>query len=57
MAHLFTIYRFLHVFLGSGVYALYYTGPSLLYAPLADANRLAYDVPIYVGKAVPKGWR
>lgn len=44
-------------FLGSGVYALYYTGSNPLYAPLAEVNRLAYDVPIYVGKAVPKGWR
>jgi hypothetical protein len=44
-------------FLGSGVYALYYTGANPLYTQLADANRLAYDVPIYVGKAVPKGWR
>lgn len=44
-------------FLGSGVYALYYTGENSLYAPLAQANRLSYDVPIYVGKAVPKGWR
>lgn len=44
-------------FLGSGVYALYYTGKNPLYAPLAQANRLSYDVPIYVGKAVPRGWR
>ena len=44
-------------FLGSGVYALYYTGQNPLYAQLAQANRLSYDVPIYVGKAVPRGWR
>lgn len=44
-------------FLGAGMYALYYTGSNPLYAPLAKANRLSYDVPIYVGKAVPKGWR
>ena len=44
-------------FLGTGVYALYYTGKSKPYAKYADLNRLAYDFPIYVGKAVPKGWR
>ncbi len=44
-------------FTGSGVYALYYTGPNPLYAQLASANRLSYDLPIYVGKAVPRGWR
>lgn len=44
-------------FTGSGVYALYYTGKNPLYAPLAAANRLSYDLPIYVGKAVPRGWR
>lgn len=44
-------------FLGSGVYALYYTGPNPIYAQLAEANRLSYDIPIYVGKAVPRGWR
>ena len=44
-------------FLGAGVYALYYTGSNPLYAPLAQANRLSYDIPIYVGKAVPRGWR
>lgn len=44
-------------FTGSGVYTLYYIGQNPLYAPLAQANRLAYDLPIYVGKAVPRGWR
>lgn len=44
-------------FAGTGVYALYYTGKLPLYAPYAKANRLAYNAPIYVGKAVPKGWR
>jgi hypothetical protein len=44
-------------FLGTGVYALYYTGQNPIYRRYADLNRLAYNYPIYVGKAVPKGWR
>ena len=45
------------IFLGTGVYALYYTGQNHIYSKYADLNRLAYNYPIYVGKAVPKGWR
>ncbi|MEQ1662313.1 MAG: Eco29kI family restriction endonuclease [Thiobacillus sp.] len=44
-------------FLGTGVYALYYTGAHPLYKEYAALNRLSYGYPIYVGKAVPKGWR
>lgn len=44
-------------FLGTGVYALYYTGRTGIYGKYGELNRLAYDYPIYVGKAVPKGWR
>lgn len=44
-------------FLGTGVYAVYYTGSNPLYQKYAELNRLAYSHPIYVGKAVPKGWR
>ena len=44
-------------FLGTGVYALYYTGQNPLYRKYAELNRLSYRYPIYVGKAVPKGWR
>lgn len=44
-------------FLGTGVYALYYTGQNPLYRQYSELNRLAYNYPIYVGKAVPKGWR
>ena len=44
-------------FLGTGVYALYYTGQNSLYHRYAELNRLSYNYPIYVGKAVPKGWR
>jgi hypothetical protein len=39
------------------VYALYYTGSNPLYKRYAELNRLSYGYPIYVGKAVPKGWR
>lgn len=44
-------------FVGAGVYALYYTGDSKLYQTISNANRISYDVPIYIGKAVPAGWR
>jgi Eco29kI restriction endonuclease len=44
-------------FLGTGVYALYYTGHNPIYSKYAELNRLAYNYPIYVGKAVPRGWR
>ncbi len=44
-------------FLGTGVYALYYIGQNSLYKRYAELNRLSYNYPIYVGKAVPKGWR
>lgn len=44
-------------FVGTGVYALYYTGNNKLYSRYAELNRLSYDFPIYVGKAVPGGWR
>lgn len=44
-------------FSGTGVYALYYIGKNPLYAKYGEINRLAYRSAIYVGKAVPKGWR
>lgn len=44
-------------FSGTGVYALYYTGKNPIYAKYAELNRLAYNCAIYVGKAVPRGWR
>jgi hypothetical protein len=45
-------------FAGSGVYALYYTGDFYLYEKMAERNRNGgYSIPIYVGKAVPRGWR
>ena len=45
------------IFLGTGVYALYYVGQNLLYKKYSALNRLVYNYPIYVGKAIPKGWR
>jgi len=45
------------VFEGSGVYALYYIGRFELYQKVAKANAKHVDTPIYVGKAVPPGWR
>jgi Eco29kI restriction endonuclease len=47
----------LETFTGTGVYAIYYTGSHDIYAKYGVLNRLAYNFPIYVGKAVPKGWR
>lgn len=42
------------VFDGCGIYALYYAGPLPLYASISSAD---CGVPIYVGKADPKGGR
>lgn len=42
---------------GAGVYALYYFGDFAPYAKLAAVNRDECIRPIYVGKAVPPGWR
>ena len=44
-------------FIGAGVYALYYIGESPYYKRLYELNRLSFVQPIYVGKAVPRGWR
>ncbi len=44
-------------FQGTGVYALYYIGNNSLYGTYSGLNRLDYRNPIYVGKAVPEGWR
>lgn len=41
----------------AGVYALYYFGQFAPYARLAALNRDECMRPIYVGKAVPPGWR
>lgn len=44
-------------FIGSGVYGLYYLGDYGLYSKLANINRHNCVHPIYIGKAVPPGWR
>lgn len=44
-------------FHGTGVYAIYYTGKSEYYRDLYEQNRIEFHQPIYVGKAVPSGWR
>lgn len=44
-------------FVGTGVYALYYLGGFDLYARIASLNRETQSQPIYVGKALPPGWR
>lgn len=45
-------------FSGAGIYALYYIGRTGLYKKFGESiNRTAYAIPIYVGKAVPTGWR
>lgn len=44
-------------FLGAGVYAIYYRGAFPAYAALARVNQSGCEMPIYVGKAVPKGGR
>jgi Eco29kI restriction endonuclease len=47
----------LQAFTGTGVYAIYCIGKTSPYQKYGELNRLAYSHPIYVGKAVPKGWR
>ncbi len=44
-------------FVGGGVYALYYVGEYELYSRLSEFNRKNCTYSIYVGKAVPPGWR
>lgn len=44
-------------FPGAGVYALYYCGGFVHYRHIAVADQKDAKTPIYVGKAVPPGWR
>lgn len=44
-------------FLGSGVYLLYYDGTHEVYRQIRKLKVNNQRVPIYVGKAVPPGWR
>ncbi len=41
----------------AGVYSLYYKGNLDIYTQLAEINSANFIQPIYVGKAVPRGWR
>ncbi len=43
---------------GAGVYAIYYTGNNPAYTSVAQANNNEkFGLPIYIGKAIPKGGR
>ncbi len=44
-------------FNGAGVYAIYYCGNFAPYKKLTSLNRNELRIPIYVGKAVPRGSR
>ena len=44
-------------FHGTGIYALYCIAKFGIYSKFNFVNRTAFHMPIYVGKAVPKGWR
>ena len=44
-------------FAGVGVYALYYLGSFDYYSHIASQNQQDCRQPIYIGKAVPAGWR
>ena len=47
-----------HQFVGAGIYAIYYVGSFEPYAPIAQSNRNGrFELPIYVGKAIPTGGR
>ncbi|XOF34762.1 MAG: Eco29kI family restriction endonuclease [Candidatus Electrothrix sp. YB6] len=44
-------------FQGTGVYAIYCTARAGIYKDFHEINRTSYALPVYIGKAVPKGWR
>lgn len=44
-------------FIGAGVYAIYYRGDFEPYKKISQMNADGFQVPIYVGKAVPAGAR
>lgn len=44
-------------FIGAGVYAIYYRGDFESYKKISEMNKDGFQVPIYVGKAVPAGAR
>lgn len=44
-------------FHGTGVYAIYCIAKKGIYKDFHEINRTSYNLPIYIGKAVPQGWR
>ncbi|MCP5097723.1 MAG: Eco29kI family restriction endonuclease [Chloroflexi bacterium] len=44
-------------FHGTGIYAIYCIAKTGVYSTYHQINRLSFNLPIYVGKAVPRGWR
>ena len=44
-------------FHGTGVYAIYCISRQGVYSQYHNINRTSFSLPIYVGKAVPRGWR
>lgn len=46
-------------FVAAGIYAIYYDGAFQAYRKLVEHNRLRVgrEIPIYVGKAIPRGAR
>jgi hypothetical protein len=44
------------IFHGTGVYAIYYIRKNNIHKSLAEKNSIEFSMPIYVGKAVPRGW-
>lgn len=44
-------------FHGTGVYAIYCIARRGSYSKFHQINRTSFRLPIYVGKAVPRGWR
>ena len=47
----------LDAFDGAGVYVIYYKGDFAPYSPMKVANAVTPTLPIYVGKAIPRGGR
>ena len=45
------------LFVGAGIYLIYYTGEHILYKPLADLNKTEPTHPIYVGQTAAPGAR
>lgn len=44
-------------FMGAGVYVIYYRGNFPPYAAIGERNRHQFQLPMYIGKAVPAGSR